>query len=623
MAVPCEEMFGGCTGWYKKRFGAAWKAGAALGYTYPIPGSSVLPSWSPGIWNSVCISASASLGQFSININDGEIRLRTEQYEGYHTNHHTNILLMGRPEGYPVHGAVTDVNVFSRILSEEEVGDWARCGGQPGDILDWRTAQLNITKLETKEGNERVGCYQEEPTNFVSFKPPRDYKEILQFCENIGAVIAVASNTTVFDEMFQANKEVCPSKPFYLGYTDRRKEGTFIDSVSGAPLGWENWRPGEPNNWGGDENCMATHPLGLGFNDISCNVNYCPLCQLKFRKQKFQLRGVCNEMSAMDRFYVLTRREEFLGVSASRIILNQQMSRWEIVDFNNKILAFSSDDQFPLGVREWQFLHLNCSDPGTEGTHRTLNLHRDLPEPGNFCCDFGTCIDSELVCNNLHDCEDKSDEENCSLVMLPPHYKKYRPPVSATFTLIDIIDINEEEFAIDICFSLLLKWFDENLKFSFLKRITAKNSLSPDISDKIWLPKIDFKKVNKKIDSSDTQISISRNGEPALSGENDLLHPREVYEGRENPLNLNIEERFKFSCSFDNIKNFPFGQQTCALSVFIKGTDNNLTTLIPEKFINKGPKEIGQFLIHGWKMEGKFDEITERNIIWIQLGKLF
>ena len=257
------------------------------------------------------------------------------------------------------------------------------------------------------------------------------------------------------------------------------------------------------------------------------------------------------------------------------------------------------------------------------GTLRTLNLHRDLPEPGNFCCDFGTCIDSELVCNNLHDCEDKSDEENCSLVMLPPHYKKYRPPVSATFTLIDIIDINEEEFAIDIYFSLLLKWFDENLKFSFLKRITAKNSLSTEISDMIWLPKIDFKKVNKKIDSSDTQISISRNGEPALSGENDLLHPREVYEGRENPLNLNIEERFKFSCSFDNIKNFPFGQQTCALSVFIKGTDNNLTTLIPEKFINKGPKEIGQFLIHGWKMEGKFDEITERNIIWIQLGKLF
>ena len=136
---------------------------------------------------------------------------------------------------------------------------------------------------------------------------------------------------------------------------------------------------------------MATHPLEPRFNDIACNVKYCPLCQLQFRKEKFQLRGVCREVSAVDRFYVLTRREEFLGVSVSKIILNQERARWEIVSLHNEtILAFTNDDNFPLGVREWQFLHHNCSDPGTEGTLRKLNLHRDLPEPGNFCCNFGT-----------------------------------------------------------------------------------------------------------------------------------------------------------------------------------------------------------------------------------------
>ena len=119
-------------------------------------------------------------------------------------------------------GAVTDVNIFSRILSEEEVGDWARCTGEPGDILDWRTAELNITKLETEQGNETVGCYQEEPPTFVSFKPPRNYDDTLQFCQNIGALIAVASSSSVFDEMFRVNQEVCPSEPFYLGYTDRQ-----------------------------------------------------------------------------------------------------------------------------------------------------------------------------------------------------------------------------------------------------------------------------------------------------------------------------------------------------------------------------------------------------------------
>ena len=130
-------------------------------------------------------------------------------------------------------------------------------------------------------------------------------------------------------------------------------------------------------------------------------------------------------MSAVDRFYDLTGREEFLGVSVSKIILNKERSRWEIVSFSSEtLLAFSNDDLFPLGVREWQFLHLNCSDPGTEGSLRTLNLHK----PGNFCCDFGTCIDSELVCNNFPDCQDGTNETNCSLLIQPsPGYKKHLP----------------------------------------------------------------------------------------------------------------------------------------------------------------------------------------------------
>ena len=164
-------------------------------------------------------------------------------------------------------------------------------------------------------------------------------------------------------------------------------------------------------------------------------------------------------MVAVDRFYVLTGRQEFLGVSVSKIILNQDRSRWEIVSYSKEtLLAFTSNAEFPLGVRPWQFVpSLNCSDPGTEGTHRTLNLHRDLPEPGNFCCDFGTCIDSEMVCNNVQDCEDKSDENYCgSLVLFPQEYRKHLPPVqvhnrineklriNVTFIVIDIIDINEE-----------------------------------------------------------------------------------------------------------------------------------------------------------------------------------
>ena len=75
LAGPCEESYDGCTKTYQKMFGAAWQHGAALAYTTPFPGDpGLLPSWSPAVWNSVCVAASASRALFSININDGEIR---------------------------------------------------------------------------------------------------------------------------------------------------------------------------------------------------------------------------------------------------------------------------------------------------------------------------------------------------------------------------------------------------------------------------------------------------------------------------------------------------------------------------------------------------------------------
>ena len=94
MAEPCDEKYEGCTSLWKKIFGFAWKRGAPLGFT--TQEFLVLPSWSPRVWNSVCVSASASLGLFRVNINDCEIRFRAEQYDGFHTKHEANIALMGR-----------------------------------------------------------------------------------------------------------------------------------------------------------------------------------------------------------------------------------------------------------------------------------------------------------------------------------------------------------------------------------------------------------------------------------------------------------------------------------------------------------------------------------------------
>ena len=75
--IPCEEskMHSGCSQNYKENYGPYWKHGSVVGLsrvngedatTQEILDGNV---WSPGVWNRVCILASASKMQFQINFN--------------------------------------------------------------------------------------------------------------------------------------------------------------------------------------------------------------------------------------------------------------------------------------------------------------------------------------------------------------------------------------------------------------------------------------------------------------------------------------------------------------------------------------------------------------------------
>lgn len=61
------------------------------------------------------------------------------------------------------------------------------------------------------------------------------------------------------------------NRDLWIGLNDEETEGTFV-WCSGEPLGYSNWRAGEPNNSGGAENCVEivlVHEVTLGqWNDL-------------------------------------------------------------------------------------------------------------------------------------------------------------------------------------------------------------------------------------------------------------------------------------------------------------------------------------------------------------------
>ena len=83
------------------------------------------PVWQPGEWNSICILASADRATLEYHLN-GQTVFQTKKYNGVFMETEANVILMneGRfwsESGLPMKGSMTDVNIWSGLLSSEKI----------------------------------------------------------------------------------------------------------------------------------------------------------------------------------------------------------------------------------------------------------------------------------------------------------------------------------------------------------------------------------------------------------------------------------------------------------------------------------------------------------------------
>jgi hypothetical protein len=77
-------------------------------------------------------------------------------------------------------------------------------------------------------------------------------------CESLGGHLAVV--TTPEEAAFVA--ELCDGRYMYLGATDEADEGTWV-WIDGSPWEFTHWLDGQPNDYSGHENYLATYDDGL------------------------------------------------------------------------------------------------------------------------------------------------------------------------------------------------------------------------------------------------------------------------------------------------------------------------------------------------------------------------
>ena len=106
---------------------------------------------------------------------------------------------------------------------------------------------------------------------------------------------------------------------------------------------------------------------------------------------------------------------------------------------------------------------------------------------------FISCMCSmEERCDQVTQCRDESDEDNCKLIVFKDNYNNKVPPftvnpgnkslvpvkVKVSTSLMNVLAISEFSHTIDLKLGITLKWYDNRVLYHNLKMKEALNLLS-------------------------------------------------------------------------------------------------------------------------------------------------
>ena len=548
---------------------------------------SVFPLWKPNVWNTFCIGANTANKSYATFINN-EPMFVSDKYDGVHQIVPGNLFLLNgfsfteHQYVYPFQAEITDVHIWNRTLTTKDMSRWTSCeSDEHGTFLNWEEADISIDeRIEIIEISRDELCKVNDPTKFITFPTQMQFEPSLKYCANLGGQVAVAWDIDNLQAMKKSSEETnnddCPES-FFSGFWN--KDG-WKDANNGAKLTWDNWSEIQSSY-----NGCAIVDVKMKFKKNICELELCPICLFSNWPSELQLRGMSlNQTDTVDTGYYLINSSHLIG--KSRSFLRNANNLWALSTIDGEVVFSKNGREMPLGINNWK-------KETIDGDVR-LMLHRTISQPGHFCCDDGTCISSDLVCDSVLNCPDDSDERGCHKVILSKNYNKDNPPrpkglkkvtdhyfsIKTKINIPEIINVNQERGEMSIFIKLRFLWFDDNLKFQFLGDDLRLNVLNKSTENLIWTPVTDYMYLIEKRVAL-RRLTIRKITRPSLSDDVSTLQPREVYQGSENSLRLTTYERIKVLCAFDKISDYPFGVDDCEFDLYLNDNDNILATFEP------------------------------------------
>ena len=201
-----------------------------------------------------------------------------------------------------------------------------------------------------------------------------------------------------------------------------------------------------------------------------------------------------------------------------------------------------------------------------------------------FTCNSGDCIDLWRRCDEIEDCDDRSDEIDCHLIDMPSSYVRAQcpPPTSENekiiiYTHVEITIIHHVDtinMLVTLTTIIHMRWKDPRLVFLNPRLPKNNNFVSEEDAQKMWLPTDQIRLTNAIIGELQNDPNRKVQVYPDVPEDNDIESPYENrrYNGSYNFLEVHQRMKVKYNCTF-NVYKFPFDSKKCEFGFKINGRE--------------------------------------------------
>ncbi|XP_050706082.1 uncharacterized protein LOC126991371 [Eriocheir sinensis] len=447
------------------------------------------------------------------------------------------------------------------------------------------TARRNITLAEIC--SDRVSGF------YLFFPQKTAFSNAFSWCRKLkGNLILPQENVTnaYFFDRFVSYKDECDdiwTHLFWIGSSGNLTSREWERLTDGELVTWHpflrEYRTVTP-----EFQCIAvvTHDP-YKWAACPCDIETCVLCNFTTHPE-MRLRGLCRDSSFDRRFSFRDNRDyNLIFDGLAHVMMKEQNGTWimrsRLYPTLRARMVSQWVGQYPVGVHTWLIEGDRCRQKEVELL--LTSCHND-----EYTCNDGSCIEKSRRCDLSVDCDDQSDEMDCSVVVVPEGYPEQLPPPTYKSTPLPILfalnitsvrKFSLASFTIEIDVNIRTQWRDRRLKYKNLLANSMANKLQE--WTEVWTPRLEMEDGTQspvEVMTHSQAAYVERTSRP-LPDDDTTIREDVTYSGEANMLVFLDETTLTFKCHFE-LQMYPFDRQHCFMVFRIKDMKEELGVLVQD-----------------------------------------